>query len=71
MIYVNCPTQHDYIIDVLENSASDINFKFESKAGIKLAFSVNTEDLDLAVSTAKSTLKESKLGQALYFQVVK
>lgn len=71
MIYVNCPTQHDYIIDVLENSQTEIKFKFESKTGIKLAFSVNTEDLDLAVSTAKAKLKDSKLGQALYFQVVK
>lgn len=71
MIFINCPTQHDYIIDVLENAEGDINFKFESKTGIKLAFSTNTEDLDLAVQTAKSTLKGSKLGQALYFQVTK
>ena len=71
MIYVNCPTQQDYIKDVLENSNDEIKFKFESKAGIKMTFSVDTTDLDTAVTRAKSIIKVSKLGQALYFQVTK
>lgn len=71
MIYINCPTQQDYIIKTLEESEQEIKFKFERKSGIKLSFSVNTDDLDKAVVLAKSIIKGSTLGSSLYFQATK
>lgn len=71
MIFVNCPTQQDYIISTLENFDGEFKFKFDSKTGIKLAFTVNSDDLEGAVVTAKKVIKESPMGQALYFQVAK
>ncbi|MFI3116217.1 MAG: hypothetical protein R3Y12_08785 [Clostridia bacterium] len=71
MIYVNCPTQQDFIIKTLEEYNSDVIFKFESKQGIKLSFSINTEDLDFAVKKAKEVIKSSSIGSSLYFQVTK
>lgn len=71
MIYVNCAAQQDDIINMLENYEGDIKFKYTGKKGIKIAFEVTTEDLDLAINQAKTIIKESKIGKALYFQVVK
>ncbi len=71
MIYVNCAAQQDDIINMLENYEGDIKFKFAGKKGIKIAFEVTTDDLDLAINQAKAIIKESKIGKALYFQVVK
>lgn len=71
MIYVNCAAQQDDIINMLENYEGDIKFKYVGKKGIKIAFEVTTEDLDLAINQAKTIIKESKIGKALYFQVVK
>lgn len=71
MIHINCPAQQDYIIKTLEESTEQIKFKFSSKSGIKLSFDVDTEDLDSAVTLAKSIIKSSKLGSSLYFQVTK
>lgn len=71
MIYVNCAAQQDDIINMLENYEGDIKFKYAGKKGIKIAFEVTTEDLDLAINQAKTIIKESKIGKALYFQVVK
>ncbi|MPN13144.1 hypothetical protein SDC9_160464 [bioreactor metagenome] len=71
MIYVNCAAQQDDIINMLENYEGDIKCKYAGKKGIKIAFEVTTEDLDLAINQAKTIIKESKIGKALYFQVVK
>lgn len=71
MIYINCPTQQDYIIKTLEESDEGVKFKFDKKNGLKLAFSVDTEDLDNAVKLAKSIIKGSPMGSALYFQATK
>lgn len=71
MIYINCATQQDYIISTLEQIEGDITFKFDKKQGMKLGFCVSTEDLDSAITLAKTTLKGSSLGSSLYFQVTK
>lgn len=71
MIYVNCAVQQDVIIKMLEEAQGEIKFKYISKKGIKLAFEVSTTDLDQAIIQAKKIIKESSLGKALYFQVVK
>ena len=71
MIYINCATNQDYVIETLTKSDEGIKFTFDKKTGIKLAFSVDTEDLDNAVTTAKSIIKASKLGSVIYFQVTK
>lgn len=70
MIYVNCPTQQEHIKGILAG-CSDIKYTFVQKKGIKLEFSVDTEDLDLAVTTAKALIKSDKIGAGLYFQVTK
>lgn len=72
MITISCPIKHDFIIDCLEAShETEIHFKFESKAGMKLTFSVNTEDLDAAIALAKKTIKATEMGSVLYFQINK
>lgn len=71
MIYVNCAVQQDDIIKMLEEYEGDIKFKFVERQGIKIGFQVNVEDLDKAINQAKAIIKESKIGKALYFQVVK
>ncbi len=71
MITVNMPTQQDRIIGLLENSSEEVKFKLESKAGLKLLFSVDTEDLDLAVAIAKKIIKSDEIGRNLYFSVTK
>ena len=45
------------------------SFKYEGKTGIKLAFHVNTEDLDKACAIAKKTIKATPIGSVMYFQV--
>ncbi len=69
MICINCPAQQDYVKDVLANSTGEIQYTFEKKDGIRLFFSVNTEDIDAACAAAKAAIKASPLGSALYFQV--
>lgn len=71
MIYINCPTQQDYIIKTLEESDSEIKFKSAGKSGMKLSFEVDTDDLDKATALAKSIIKASPMGSALYFQITK
>lgn len=72
MIYINCPMKSDFIIELLEASQTDgVSFKFIEKKGIKLAFEVNTEDLDKAIAIAKSTIKATEIGSVLFFQVLK
>lgn len=71
MITISCPIKHDFIIECLEASHEGINFKFENKTGMKLNFTVNTEDLDAAVALAKKTIKATEIGSVLYFQINK
>lgn len=72
MIYISSGVSQDFIIDLLEKSEVDgITFKYEGKKGIKMSFSVNTEDLDHAMAVAKQTIKATQVGSVLYFQVTK
>lgn len=72
MIYISCGVKQDFIIELLENSdVEGIKYKYEGKKGIKLSFSVNTEDLDQAINIAKQAIKETEVGSVLYFQIAK
>ena len=68
--YISCGLNHDFIVDLLEQTNEDgITFKYEGKTGIKLCFSTNAEDLEYAMAFAKKTIKNTKIGSVLYFQV--
>ncbi len=69
MIFINMPTQQDYVIDVLNDKTFDgIHYTYKGKQGkMKLLFDAQGEGDP--VSTAKAAIKASPLGTALYFQV--
>ena len=70
MIYISCGLNQEFIIDLLEKTTEEgVSFKYEGKTGIKLAFHVNTEDLDKACAIAKKTIKATPIGSVMYFQV--
>ena len=72
MIYISSGVSQDFIIEVLEKSEVDgIKYKYEGKKGIKMSFSVNTDDLDHAITVAKQTIKATQIGSVLFFQVTK
>ena len=70
MIYISCGLNQEFIIDLLEKTTEEgVSFKYEGKTGIKLAFHVNTEDLDKECAIAKKTIKATPIGSVMYFQV--
>jgi Uncharacterized conserved protein len=71
MIYVISGSLQNDIIQLLEESNSEIIYKFIGKQGIKLSFDVNTDDYDCAIEVAKKIIKRSALGKTLYFQITK
>ena len=61
MIYISCGLNQEFIIDLLEKTTEEgVSFKYEGKTGIKLAFHVNTEDLDKACAIAKKTISKER-----------
>lgn len=71
MIYISCGLNQDFVIDLLEHFDGEIHYKYESKKGIKLAFSVDTEDIDKAIATAKQAIKATEIGSVMFFQITK
>lgn len=69
MIYISCAMKQDYIISLLEEFKGDFSYKFVEKKGIKLAFEVTTDNLELAMDTAKAAIKATEIGKVLYLQV--
>lgn len=70
MIVVQSPLKREFIKDLLTSQTFEgLNFKFESEKGMKLYFSVDTEDLEGASKVAKKVIKGSEVGAALYFNV--
>ncbi|MFD1429155.1 MULTISPECIES: hypothetical protein [Lacticaseibacillus] len=70
MIFINAPLEQDKMIETLESyNENGVTFKLEKKAGMKLTFSTNMEDLDAAAKLAKSTIKAQRWASVLYFQV--
>lgn len=71
MITISCPIKQEFIIELLDGVTIDeVTFKYESKSGISLKFSINTEDKEKAKRIAKSTIKATEIGSVLYFQIV-
>lgn len=70
MIVITCALQHDFLINTIEKIET-YNYKFEKKQGIKLTFSVDTDDLDAAIAEIKKAVKATEVGSVLYFQVAK
>lgn len=72
MIYISCGLNQDFVINLLEESKEEgITYKYEGKKGITLSFSVDTEDLDKAITVAKQVIKATPIGSVMYFQVTK
>lgn len=72
MIHISCGVSQDFIIELLEKEPIDgITYKYEGKKGITLNFSVDTDDLDKAVATAKAAIKATEIGSVLFFQIGK
>ena len=69
MIYVSSGLKRDFIKDLLEGQKGDITFKHVDTKGIKMGFDINGADQDQAVALAKSVIKGSEVGSALYFSV--
>ncbi len=66
MIKISIPVQQEFVIETLEESNQ---FKFVEKKGINLFFESELEDPEEAVQLAKATIKGTKSGAVLYFQV--
>ena len=66
MIKISIPLQQDFVIETLESTN---DFKFVEKKGINLFFETTIEDSEEAIKLAKSTIKGTKTGSVLYFQV--
>lgn len=65
---ISCPIKQDFVIEIVEG-IEKYQYKFESKKGMNLEFSVNTEDIDDAIATAKQAIKATEVGAVLYFQI--
>ncbi|OCN03862.1 hypothetical protein A4S06_04545 [Erysipelotrichaceae bacterium MTC7] len=68
MIKISCPMKQDYVTEIVEG-IDKYNYKFEKKEGINLFFSVDTDDMDDAIATAKAAIKATEIGAVLYFSV--
>ena len=71
MIYISSGALQKEIITLLEESNTEIVYRYVEKRGIILSFSVNTDDLDKAISLASKIIKNSSIGKMLYFQITK
>ena len=68
MIIISCPIKQDFVIETIEG-IEKYQYKFEEKSGINLKFSVNTDNIDDAITIAKATIKATEIGAVLYFQI--
>lgn len=69
-IKISSPIKQEFIIELLDQKTiENITFKFVSKSGINLMFECDTDDKDLAIKVSKKTIKETEIGQVLYFQI--
>lgn len=71
MIEITSAMQQEQIKELFDNKEVEgMTFKFESKQGIKLLFSVDAEDKEAAAKIAKEAIKSETWGKVLYFQVL-
>lgn len=70
MLIINSALKKDYIIELLDHKTIDqAHFTYVRTEGMKLFFEVQGTDLPSAVKIAKTTIKKSELGSALFFLV--
>jgi hypothetical protein len=69
MIIVHAPLKRDYIVSLLDQKTIEgIYFAYDRRDKMKLYFRVEGNIND-AIKIAKSTIKKSEFGMALYFMV--
>jgi len=70
MLIINSALKKDYIIALLDQQTIDqASFTYVKTDGMKLYFNVTGTDMPSAVKIAKTTIKKSELGSALFFLV--
>jgi hypothetical protein len=70
MLIVNAPLKREYIISLLNAQTIDgITFTYVRSDNMKLYFNYTPEDSELAKRIAKTTIKASEFGPALFFNV--
>lgn len=70
MIFVQSPLKRDYIKELIDGQTIDgATFTFVKIEGMKIYFSVDGVDPEKGAAIAKSVVKKSDLGSALYFTV--
>ena len=71
MIIVNCALRQDDIIAIVENIEVENEkvFKFVKKQGLQIHFECTLSDVQNAVAIAKTAIKNTELGKALFFNV--
>lgn len=69
MMIIHCPLKQDFIIELLSEIKNPFRFTFVKKEGIRLYFKVEPFDIDAAIATAKATIKNTEIGNILYFQI--
>ena len=71
MIIVNCALRQDDIVAIVENIEVENEkvFKFIKKQGLQIHFDCTLSDVQNAVALAKTTIKSTDLGKALFFNV--
>lgn len=68
MIKISSPLKRKEIEELLNgNTFNGVSFKLVNKAGMELHFETNNDDL--AKDIAKKTIKDSKFGRAIMFNV--
>lgn len=69
MIYISCGVSQDFVIETLEGYKGEVSYKYEGKKGIKMEFSTDTDNFEMAAGIAKQVIKSTQVGSILYFQI--
>ena len=72
MIIVNCALRQDDIIEIVENLEIENKkvFKYVNKAGIRIFFECDYEDIRKACHIAKEAIYNTRVGKVLFYEVV-
>nr|WP_160687870.1 hypothetical protein [Clostridium sp. C2-6-12] len=72
MIIVNCALKQEDIIKIVENIEIESKkvFKYNKRDGIRIFFECDYNDIEKACNIVKKEIFKTKLGKALFYNVV-
>lgn len=72
MIIVNCALRQDDIIEIVENIEIENKkiFRYLNKEGIRIFFQCDYNDIEKACYIANKEIYKTKVGKALFYNVV-